>query len=803
MLKNYLKVAFRNIWRHKVYSFINIFGLAMGIALAILILLFVRDELSYDAFHVKADRIYRIAQIENHNGDLTPYMKIGPGITTRMMTDFPEAVESAVRMMPTGEVWTKVDDKLFRESRVFLADETFFRIFSFKFIDGDAETALKGPNSLVLNRTTAEKYFGTTAAVGKMVRVDVPGSPLLKVTGVIKDAPGNSHFHPDLVVSFSTIRNERNAPAFEQFFGNMCWSYILLKENVPPDRLEAQLPSFLARHVDANLKKRLVKLYLQPLKDLHLRSSTDPFTEIEPENTGNISYVYIFSIIAFLVLVVACINFMNMATARSANRAREVGMRKVVGATRRQLGNQFLGESIFIACLSFPLAWGLSWLLLPVFNRLTGKAFTIGHFADPGLLLSMVVIVLFVGLLSGSYPAVFLSSFRPVNVLRGRERGGRKGGLLRKILVVGQFAVSIGFVIGVTIILQQMNFMRNTDLGFNKENVLVVPVLLPGQPAQVMDKIEVLKNEYASYPGVASVAAASGAPSDIRNIINGRKEGDSPGDGRQMVEVAVDENFIKTMQIQITEGRDFSKEYSTDIGAAFIVNEAVVRELNLTSPVGRQIYLDNRKGTIIGIMKSPHWEPKRRVIFPMVFTWQPRQLFKLIIRLNSRDVPGTLVYLEKKWKENISSRPFQYQFLSEMIDNLYKSERRLTDVVFNFALLTIFIACLGLFGLASFTTEQRTKEVGIRKALGASVPGIVLLLSRQFGKLILIANIIAWPAAYYLLEKWLRNFYYRIGVNAWAFVLSAVLVVVIALLSISYQSVKAALANPVDSLRYE
>ena len=804
MFKNYLKVAFRNLWRHKVYSFINLFGLSIGIALAVLVLLFIRDELSYDSFHERPDRIYRIAQIENHNGELVSYMRIGPAITTRMLTDFPESVETAVRLLGVGEVWTKFGDKLFRETRLFIVDETFFDVFSFPFITGDAASSLKEPNSLVLNRTTAEKYFGTTDAVGQMVRVDIPGSPLLKVTGVIEDAPGNSHFHPDLIIPFSTIRNEQNAPLFDQFFGNFCWGYIVLKENHPPGPLEAQFPAFLGRHLDENLKNRLIRLYLQPLKDLHLRSSTDPFTEIEPENTGNISYIYIFSIIAFLVLVIACINFMNMATARSANRAREVGMRKVVGATRRGLRGQFVGESIFISLLSLPLALAMGWLFLPVFNRLTGKAFSAGDFGHPVLLLGSVLIVLFVGLLSGSYPAFFLSSFRPVDVLRGRTRSGGRSGFLRKILVVGQFAVSIGFVIGVLIILQQMKFMRQTDLGFDKENVVVVPVLLPEQPAQVQGgKIEVLKNEYSRHPGVISVAAASGAPSDIRNIVLGRKEGDSPNDSRQMVEVAVDDDFIKTLQIQIIQGRDFSKDFTTDVGGAFVVNEAVVRELNLTEPIGSRMYLDDRQGTIIGVMKSPHWEPKRRVIFPMVFHWQPQELSRLIIRLDSRDVPGTMAFLETKWKENVTTRPFQSQFLSDMIDNLYKSERRLTDVVINFALLTVFIACLGLFGLASFTAEQRTKEVGIRKVLGASAPGIVLLLARQFGKLILVANLIAWPAAYYVLGKWLRGFAYRIGIDAWPFFQSALLVAAVALVSVITQSVRAALANPVDSLKYE
>ncbi|MCK4646329.1 MAG: ABC transporter permease [Candidatus Aminicenantes bacterium] len=804
MFKNYLKVAFRNIWRHKVYSLINILGLAIGIALCILILVYVQDELSYDSFHEKADRIYRIAQLEDHDGELLHYMRIGPGITEKMKIDFPEAAEKTVRLLPAGEVWTKFGDKLFREDRVYVADETFFDIFSFEFISGDKETALKEPNSIVINKTIAEKYFGSEEAVGKMVQVDIQGVPLLKVTGVVYDAPVNSHFHPDLLVSFSTVRNEQNAAFFdEQMFGNAVWSYILVKDGYPVEGLEGQLPAFLDKHLNEAQKKRLVEIYLQPLKDIHLRSSTDPFTEIEPEKTGNITYLYIFSVIAFVVLLVACINFMNLSTARSSNRAREVGMRKVVGAARQQLVKQFIGESMFITFLALPLAIIIAYLLLPLFNSLAGKEMTIAYFSNPVLLPVLVLIVLFVGFVSGSYPAFFLSSFQPVSVLKGRQRAGGSSGLLRKILVVGQFAVSIGFVIGVLIVLQQLNFMRNTNLGFNKRNVVVVPVLLPEQPLQRVRKMEVLKNEYSNYPGVIDVAAAQSVPSDIRGIVNCRVEGAPENESKIVVQVAVDYEFLKTLQIELKDGRDFSREFSTDMGEGFIINEAGVQNLGLESPVGMRLVLANRTGTIIGVMRSPHWEPKRRFIAPMVFYMTPANCTQLAVRIRPNDIPGTLAFLENKWNENITTRPFQYEFLEDKIDTLYKSERQMTNVVFYFTLLTIFIACLGLFGLASFATEQRTKEIGIRKVLGASVPGVVILLWRQFGKLILFGNIIAIPLAYYVLHQWLQDFHYRISIRIEVFLLSTALILVIAFLSISYQSIKAALADPIDALRYE
>jgi len=803
MIRNYLKVAFRNILRHKVYSLINIFGLAIGMALCLLILVYVQDELSYDGFHEKADRIYRIAQTEDHNGDLTNVMRIAPGATARLEIDFPEAIEKTVRIFPAGEVWTKYEDRLFREDKVYVVDDSFFDIFTFDFISGNPETALKEPNSIVLNRTTAEKYFGETDAFGKMIEVDMPGAPLLKVTAVVEDMPGNSHFHPDFLVSLSTIRNEQNAPFFDVMQGNVVWSYLLLKEEYSEIELESNFTGFLDKHLNETQKKLVKKYYLQPLTDIHLRSSTDPYTEIEPENTGNITYLYIFSVIAVLVLLVACINFMNLATARSTRRAREVGLRKVVGAFKQQLVRQFIGESVFMGVLALPVAIGLAHLFLPVFNSLAGKEMVIGYFTSPVLIPAMAVIVLFVGFVAGSYPAFFLSSFQPVKVLKGELKTSGSGSLFRKILVIGQFAVSVGFVIGILIISQQMNFMRSANLGFNKDNVIVLSFILPEPAEQRLGKMEVLKNEYLSYSAITDVALTSGAPSEIRGIVRGRVDGTPANEAKLMVMVPVDYEFCKTLQIELTEGRDFSREHGTDLMQAFIINEAVAQELGLESPLGKQLVLNNQKGTVIGVMKSMHWEPKRRVIFPMVFQVNPQAFFKMVVRVNSDDIPGTLAFMEKKWKENITNRPFQHQFLDDMIDNLYKSERRLSNVVFNFTLLSIFVACLGLFGLASYTAEQKTKEIGIRKVLGASVSGVVLLFFKQFGKLILIANIIAWPLAYYGLHKWLQNFFYRISIGLEIFVLSALLVLVIAFISISYQSIKAAISNPADALRHE
>lgn len=804
MFKNYLKVAMRNVMRHKVYSLINILGLAIGMALCLLILLYVQDELSYDSFHAKADRIFRVARIEDHNGDLTTYMRIGMATSEFLKTDFPDAIEATVRIFGPGEVWVKFEDTLFKEEKLYGADESIFDVFSFTFIAGAPDTALKEPNTLVLTRSTAEKFFGSTDVLDRMVTVDMPGAPLLRVSGVIEDVPGNSHFHPDALFALSTIRNEQNTRFFDQDLrSNIVWSYLLIKQGYPVADLESRLPEFLDKNLDENTKKIIKQFYLQPLRDIHLRSSTDPFTEIEPENTGNITYLYIFSIIAVLVLLVACINFMNLATARSARRAHEVGLRKVVGAEKRQLIRQFIGESMFIAVIALPLAVALAQLFMPMFNSLAGKEMTLNFMQNPLLVAAMVFVVIFVGFVAGSYPAFFLSSFQPVNVMKGKLAVSKAGGLFRKILVVGQFAVSVGFVIGILIILQQLNFMRSGDLGFNKDNVVVLSFLLPDPPDQRMNTMEVLKNEYLNHPAVLDVAMASGAPSDIRGIVNGRTEAMTDADAKMMVQVIVDYEFVKTLDIDLIEGRDFSRDFSTDLRQAFIINKSVAQELGLESPVGETIILGAQRGTIIGVTEDVHWEPKRRVIFPMVFQVNPQGFQKMLVRVSPEDIPGALAFLEEKWKEKITSRPFEYQFLGEMIDNLYKSESRLSNVVLYFTVLSIFIACLGLFGLASYTAEQKTREIGIRKVMGASVSGVVLLLSRQFGKLILLANLIAWPLAYFGLRKWLENFYYRISIGPEMFVVAAAMVLVIAFLSISYQSIKAALANPADAIRYE
>jgi putative ABC transport system permease protein len=807
MFKNYLKIAIRNILRYKVYSSINILGLAIGMALCILIFVFIQDELSYDSFHTRADRIYRVAQVEIHNNQPVTVMRTGGGVAIKCQNDFPEAVEKATRLWyvtAQGEIWTIIGDKRYKEKKVFVADADFFDVFSFKFLQGDRNTAVKNPNSVVITAEIAQKYFGREDALGKIIKVDIPGTPDLKVTGVLAKIPGNSHMHFDLLISLSTIVNERNKAFFEAMFNNQFYTYLLLNENYPVSQLESRLPEFRDKHLNDDQKKRVQRFFLQPLRDIHLHAPDDPYTEIEPENTGSMTALYIFAAIGILTLAIACINFMNLSTARYANRAREVGLRKVVGSGRSQLIGLFIGESIAITLIALPLAVLFATLGLPLFNYLSGKSIALGFFHNPPLVLGLLGIVLFTGFFSGSYPAFFLSAFNPIDVIRGKISAGSKSATLRKFLVTGQFIVSISLVACAVIIWQQLDFMRNKDLGFNKESIVAIPVMLP--PAERLKVIDYLKNEYAKYPGVISVCLSSSVPGDIRGIVRARSESAPPDQYHLVTEVPVGFDFIKTLGIRILAGRDFNREITTDLRESVIINETAVRTLELSAPaVGKRIVVGNGNRTVIGVFKDLHWEPKRREIFGMMFVVDPNANFKLVVKLNTKNKTNTLAQMKKLWDKNIPTRTFDYTFLEENIDKLYKPENRLSEIVKAFTILAIITACLGLFGLASFTAQQRTKEIGIRKVMGASVAKIVLLLSREYAKLMLWAGIAAIPIVLWLMNRWLDpgHFFYRISIGIIPFVVAGVLVFIVAFFSIIFQSVRAALANPVDAIKYE
>ncbi|MFC1477563.1 ABC transporter permease [candidate division KSB1 bacterium] len=804
MIRNYIIISLRNIRKYKAYSLINILGLAIGMTCCLLIMLYIFDELGFDSFHENSGRIYRVAEtFQWDQAEITHYPCIGGGVAEDLLNDFPDMVQSSARMLNNGEVWVFIGDTQYREDRVYFADSSLFNVLSAEFIQGNPDRALKQPNTLILSESTAKKYFGDKNAIGQTVRIDNANAPDQTVSGVVKDYPRNSHFHFDILASMSTVRNEQNAAFFNNWYGTAFYTYLLLKEGVSPDALESRFPFLIEKYVSERDRVRLKSIYLQPLQDIHLHSNM--INELEPNS--RIEFIYIFSAIALLTLIIACINFMNLATARSAGRAREVGLRKVIGADRTQLIKQFIGESLVIAFSALIFTGLFTLLAFPVFNTLSGKELSAGDIIDPVVFTGLLGITLFVGLFSGSYPAFFLSAFQPITILRGKLSSGAKSGMLRKMLVVTQFAVSIALVIGSLLIMAQLDYMKNTDLGFNKDHVVVIPVPLDNIDNRRVQTIELLKQEYSRLPGVESISAASSSPTQIRGVVEVRTTGALPEEQTSIAQIAVDYDYIKTLQINLQEGRDFSPERENESSIAYIFNESAVATLGVQEPLGQEITVtigqQEVQGTILGTIEDLHYEPMHREIFPMMLFFNPQQFNRLIVRLRPEIMDETITRMADFWQSTIPNRPFEYDFLGEAINNLYQSENRLSGILKYFTLLAIFIACLGLFGLASFTAEQRTKEIGIRKVLGATVSGIIYLLSKEFAKVILIANLFAWPAAYIIMNRWLGDFAYRINMSITSFLTATVFILVIALITMIYQALKAAVANPADSLKYE
>ncbi len=800
MLKNYFKTAIRNLKRQKVYAAINIAGLSVGLACCILIVLYVHFELSYDRYHQNADRIYRIIEIAKEEGKID-YSSTAPApLAPALAAEFPE-IRHAVRFFHPSwiEKWRiSVEDKIFFEDNVFFADPPALEVFSFPLIQGNSRDALKEPNTVVITEEMARKYFGSSNPLGKTLLVN---SAETKVTGIARNVPPNSHFRFDLLVSFSTLGH----PSFRNFVYDMLtnwrshnfYTYLLLGKESSSLELQKKFVPFLERQL--NVKISGFELYLQPLKDIHLHSKNFSY-EITSTNS-DIAYVYIFSAIALFVLVIACINYINLSTARSTNRAREVGTRKIVGASRLELIKQFLGESVALLFLALCFALVLVSFFLPALNSLTGSNFTIGFknlISIAGLLLAAALVL---GAAAGIYPALFLSTFHPLNILRGNLLAGLKKAHFRRILVVVQFAISIILVIGTMAIKDQLKYCMNKDLGFDKEHVVVIPV----REGKTVMEFDSLRNKLLQHPEIMNVARCSSLPGKTIGLRGFLPEGNKWSPRYSMF---VDYDFIPTLGMEIVEGRNFSREFSTDLDDAYIVNEAAVKEFGWDSAVGKRLFWagdSNKNGEVIGVVKDFHFKSLHQKIEPFILHMlYPGQGFNYIaVRINTQTIFGLLDAIRKDWQEFNPRIPFEIFFLDENLDRLYASEKRMLKVSGIFTFLAIFIACLGLFGLASYLAEQRTKEIGIRKVLGASTGSIIILLSKEFTKLVIISNIIAWPLAYYTMNKWLQDFAYRISLGVETFLLAGVLAFVIVLFSVGYQSVKTALAIPVKALRYE
>ncbi len=804
MFKSYLKIALRNILKYKAYSLINILGLAVGMASCILILLYVHDELSYDKYHEKADQIYRVTR-EWFNSDGSSNLHLGhvaPPIGPLLKNDFPD-LQHVVRMASGGRPLVRYQDKIFQEERFYFADPEIFEVFTLPIIQGDVKAALADPRNVVISPAMAEKYFGGEDPIGKVVNVDNQAD--LKVSAVMAEIPYNSHFHFDFLGSMRVLEQAYGEQEFKNWGSNNYATYLLFPKEYPVENFKEAIPAFIGRHhPDGEKAIPQTTLHLQRLTDIHLHSQLDS----EIEANGNIVYVYIFSAIAFFLLMIACINFMNLATARSANRAKEVGLRKVVGAERMQLIKQFLGETVVMALISLFLALVIVEAALPKFNAFAEKELALRSQGALFVFSSLIGIALFVGIIAGSYPAFFLSRFQPVAVLKGQKIGTTRS-RFRSALVVFQFAISIILIIGMGIVYNQLEYCRTKNLGLNKEHIIVLPTD-QGMISRYVD----IKNQLLQHPHIANVAASKRVPSG--RLLDSSGGSIPDGDNYLPLEfrianVRVDHSFIDTYGIQMAAGRNFSVEFPTDSTEAFILNETAVKKigwLSADAAVGKAFQYGSRKGRIIGVVKDFNYESLHQPVTPIVMYIVPQSFNSISVKIRPErpeDIAATLDFLKQKWQEFRPNFPFQYSFIDERYEELYQSEHRLGQIFGVFSLLAVFIACLGLFGLASYMAEQRTKEIGIRKVLGASMGSIVLLLSKEFTRLVIVATLAAWPIAYYAMNNWLQEFAYRININdqTATFLLAAVLAFGIALLTISFQSIKAALGNPVKALRYE
>ncbi len=797
MFKNYLKIALRNLLRHKGYSFINVAGLAVGITCCLLILLFVQDELSYDRYHEKAERIYRLIVENQAEGRIFNNALSSAPMVPALLRDYPE-IESAVRFYPVdASVLVSHEDKRFYEERFFYADAAVFEVFTFPFIRGNPQTALVEPYTVVLTEATAHKYFGEEDPLGKILKLNLERDYL--VTGVIKDVPNNSHLHFDFLASFQSLESILGE-ALQSWTFNPFFSYLLLPRDYPYRELDQKIASLFEKNIGEQLQSlgwRLRPL-LQPLAGAHLHPLGNEYGA-----PGDIRYVYIFSAIAFFILVIACINFMNLATARSEMRAREVGMRKVLGSPQRQLVLQFIGESVLMALIATLFAVVLIELVLPYFNAIANRELAIDYASNWPFVAGLLALTLFVGVLAGSYPAFFLSAIKPLEVFRSRTATGLRSFLSRKALVVFQFGISIILMIGTFVVYNQLDYMRDKKLGYDQEQVVVVPI----KDAGLLGQRQTFKHALLQNPAISHVSFTSRYPGIGTWGTVARRLDRTDIQVTDMKVLLTDFDFIETLNIALIAGRSFSEDLDAGATRSVILNETAARALGWSAPeeaVGQTINaLGNRSGTIVGVVKDFHFQTLHMGMQPLLLTPEPDGYAYAMLRIAAHDMSGTLENIKTAWAAFAPQWPFDYLFLDQNFDKLYRSEQRLGKIFGAFGGIAVFIACLGLFGLASFTTGRRTREIGIRKVLGATATGIVQLLSREFVKLVLVANLIAWPVAYFVMNTWLQDFAYRVEMGWWVFALAGGLALLIALITVSTQAVKAALANPVEALRYE
>jgi len=817
MFKNYFIVAFRNLLKRKGFSLINILGLATGMAVCLLIVLFIQSELSFDKQHEKADNIYRVVLERSYPGRSTSYAIIPQSIGAAIKTEYPEVLESTrlFNFAANGNFFLRIGEKTFEEKRVLAADSNFFRVFTCKVLHGDVATALEKGHSAVINATTAKKYFGTTDVVGKQFETDGNDTTeTFVITAVVADWPDNSHFLFDMLVSTSTFQFTRRL----NYTGFAAYTYLLLNPNSSYKALEAKFPEVIKKYVSGEINRTFKQswedfqkagngyyYYLQPLNKIHLISDLE--AELRPN--GSMTAVYIFGVVAIFILLLACINFINLSTARSLERAKEVGIRKTFGSDKKSLIGQFLIESVFISVISMLIAFGIIILLIPAFNTISGKDLSVTYFLQLKWILVLIAFVLITGIVAGLYPAFVLSSFNPIMVLKGRFKSNRYGLALRNGLVIFQFAISVILIISTIVVNRQMNYMLGNKLGFQKDHVIVLE-----RTDMVENQLPAFKNELLSIPGIESASGTSTMPGNQNFFGTTWQEigSKAPMTGRGMI---VDEDYEKTLGLEIKEGRFFSKEFSTDT-LSVVLNERAVKELGLKTALGSRLtspanlfnapdgseYVYN----VVCVVKDFHYHSLHEPISPLVIINSKKfgnRSALVALRIKGDNFQKAVSDIGIVWKKFVKEKPFNYYFLDRSLAEQYQAEQTTQRIFTIFSGLAIFIACIGLLGLAAYATQQRTREISIRKVLGASEGSIVTMLSKDFLKLVLISSAIAFPIAWWGMNKWLQDFAYRIDVGWWIFIVASLAALLIALFTVSTQAIKAAITNPIKNLRTE
>jgi putative ABC transport system permease protein len=807
MIRNYFKTALRNLFKNKFYTSINIIGLAAGLATCLLIFLYVLDELSYDRYNKKADRTFRVNNEIKFGGNYAD-LAVAPALMgPTMVKEFP-AVQQYTRVRWYGGFLVRKGNQNLREGRVGYGDSTLFDVFTFPMLDGDPRTALREPHSLVLTETMAKKYFDRTNVVGETMLINDTGN--YKITGVIKDIPPQSHFYFDFFVPFIDDPDSRSTNWLSENYN----TYVVLRERSDAEKLAPELNKMMDRYVGPEIKD-VINLSLDDFKKSggYVRASFTPLTDIhlhsnkiaELWGNGNMQFVYIFSAVAVFILLIACVNFMNLSTARSSNRAKEVGVRKVLGSLRKNLIQQFLTESVLISFIALLFSIVIAWMLLPYFNQLAGKSIHVNALFQPSMLASLVALMLAVGLLAGSYPAFFLSAFQPIVVLKGKLAAGFKRSWLRNALVVFQFFISIILIIGTIVIYTQLDYIRSKDIGFDRKQVLVI-----NSTDALRDHAATFKNELLQISGVENATLSGYLP------VNYNRSNDAlfttPALDQKTAMSSqmwgIDENYVPTLGMKIVQGRNFSSQFPTD-STGIIINEAAAKFLNTKDILDKKLYRIQDPQTkkldvyhVIGVVKDFNFSSLRQVVTPLGFILR-KETGNISVRITTAKIPSIIAQVEAKWKALSPNLPLDYSFMDEQFNSLYTTEKQTGRIFITFAVLAILIACLGLFGLVTYAAEQRTKEIGIRKVLGADVANIVGMISRDFLKLVVIASVIAFPIAWWGMHKWLQDFAYRVSISWWVFAFAAGMAIMIALLTISFQAIKAAVANPVKSLRTE